>query len=260
MLELSRETFNSVIEMLSEGVAGSRGRYGAYLFRDRLNGVVKARRGSRLIAITSGGAIPENGLFTVVAEPQGIMVGTLDEDFAVESNQGDIYFTWGAASWRVKRVESAVGRVLVEDAHGAPPSVPFWRGEAPARTDELSLAVSDLRKELNDMLPFCGQTLNEKLKKQANHAIQWLKENCCLDTQEQSNLLEYILQGRAVLGAVPTQERIIAERFFDEGGGMQLIIHAPFGARINKAWGLHCEKVFADHLILNYKLLPLMMA
>ena len=240
---LSRDTFNSVIEMLAEGVAGSRGRYGAYLFRDRLNGVVKARRGSRLVAITSGGAIPENGLFTVVAEPQGIMVGTLDEDFAVESNRGDI-FLLGTTSWRVKRVESAVGRVLVEDAHGAPPSVPFWRGEAPARTVEFSLAVSDLRKELNDLLPFCGQTLNEKLKKQANHAIQWLKGNCCLDTSGAEQLIEYILQGRTVLGAVPTQERIIAERFFDEGGGMQLVIHAPFGARINKAWGLALRKSF----------------
>ncbi len=120
---LSKAVFNAVLEMLSEGIAGSRGRYSAYLFRDRVNGIVRARRGSRLTAITSGGAIPENGLFTVIAEPEGMMVGTLDEDFAVESNRGDIILL-GATSWKINRIESS-GRVLVEDAHGAPPSVPF---------------------------------------------------------------------------------------------------------------------------------------
>ena len=147
---LTRTTFDTVIDMLANGVAGSRGRYGAYLFRDQVNGVVKARRGSRLTAITSGGAIPDNGLFTVVAEPNGVMVGTLDEDFAVESNRGDIILL-GSTSWQVKRIESAAGRVFVEDAHGAPPSVPFWRGEAPARTTELSMHVAELRQKISDM-------------------------------------------------------------------------------------------------------------
>jgi ATP-dependent Lhr-like helicase len=242
--DLTRETFNTVIEMLSNGIAGSRGRYGAYLFRDRIIGTVKARRGSRLTAITSGGAIPENGLFTVISEPNGIMVGTLDEDFAVESNRGDIILL-GSTSWNIRRIESATGRVLVEDAHGAPPSVPFWRGEAPGRTIELSLRVANLRQKISDMLPStCSPTESVKTQPAAWEVINWLNEQCGVDASGAEQIVEYILQGRAALGAVPTQKIVIAERFFDESGGMQLIIHAPFGARINKAWGLALRKCF----------------
>ena len=236
---LSRDLFNSILEMLAEGVSGSRGRYGAYLFRDRVNGMVKARRGSRLTAITSGGAIPDTGLFTVIAEPQEVMVGTLDEDFAVESNRGDIILL-GTTSWQVKRIESAAGRVLVEDAHGAPPSVPFWRGEAPARTKELSLFVSRLREKLDVLLGSITSPQHD-----ATHAaLTWLSDHCGLDESGAEQLLGYVREGRAVLGAVPTQQTLIAERFFDEAGGMQLIIHAPLGARINKAWGLALRKRF----------------
>lgn len=241
---LTQATFDEVLEMLSEGISGSRGRYGAYLQRDRVNGIVKARRGARLTAITSGGAIPDNGLFTVIAEPQGVMVGTLDEDFAVESNRGDIILL-GTTSWIIHRVESTSGRVLVEDAKGSPPSVPFWRGEAPARTQELSLQVANLREKISHFLPITKPAIIDiEHQPGANIALQWLKNNCGLDLSGAEQLAEYILQGRAVLGAVPTQKRIIAERFFDEGGGMQLIIHAPFGARINKAWGLALRKKF----------------
>src|SRR5580704_15946028 len=148
---LSRETYDSILEMLSEGIAAKRGRYGAYIHRDRINRRLRARRGSRLAAITSGGAIPETALFNVVAEPEGTVIGTLDEDFAVESNAGDIVLL-GNTSWRIRRVEGKSGRVLVEDAHGAPPSVPFWLGEAPARTQELSFGVGDLRQEISDRL------------------------------------------------------------------------------------------------------------
>lgn len=241
---LSREIFNSVINMLSEGIAGSRGRYGAYLFRDQVNGIVKGRRGARLTAITSGGAIPDNGLFSVIAEPNGVMVGTLDEDFAVESNSGDI-FLLGTTSWQIIRVESKTGRVLVQDAHGAPPTVPFWRGEAPARTKELSLHLSTLRKIISDMLPVTlSANQDAQSQPETATAIAWLKEHCGLDQSGAEQIVEYILQGRAVLGAVPTQDTIIAERFFDESGGMQLIIHSPFGSRINKAWGLALRKCF----------------
>src|SRR5579863_7361060 len=150
--ELKREEYDRIIEMLALGIAAKRGRYGAYLFRDMVNRRLRARRGARLAAITSGGAIPETALFTVVLEPEEVVVGTLDEDFAVESNAGDIMLL-GNASWRIRRVESNSGRVLVEDAHGAPPTIPFWRGEAPARTDELSLHVADLRKRISGLLP-----------------------------------------------------------------------------------------------------------
>lgn len=241
---LTRETFNTVIEMLSEGIEGARGRYGAYIFRDKINGMVKARRGSRLTAITSGGAIPDNGLFSVVTEPTGTLVGTLDEDFAVESNRGDIILL-GSTSWKIRRIESAKGRVLVEDAHGAPPTVPFWRGEAPERTKELSIRLSDLRQIVSDKLPAdCSPTQPINNQPATRDALTWLIENCNVDKAGAEQIIEYILQGRALLGAVPTQTTVIAERFFDESGGMQLIIHAPFGARINKAWGLALRKRF----------------
>ena len=240
---ISREVYDAVLEMLAEGIASRRGRYGAYLHHDRVNHKVRARRGARLAAITSGGAIPETALFTVVAEPDGIVVGTVDEDFAVESNAGDIMLL-GNTSWRIRRVEGRSGRVLVEDAHGSPPSIPFWLGEAPSRTQELSLQVADLRQEISDRLQNIFPVGFSQAQPEVAETVAWLQAECGLDHSGAEQTIEYILQGRAVLGAVPTQDTIIAERFFDEGGGMQLIIHAPFGGRINKAWGLALRKRF----------------
>jgi ATP-dependent Lhr-like helicase len=240
---LGRATFDSILEMLSEGIAAKRGRYGAYIHRDRVNGKLRARRGARLAAITSGGAIPDNSLYNVVAEPDGVVVGTVDEDFAVESNRGDIMLL-GNTSWMIRRIETNAGRVLVQDAHGAPPSVPFWRGEAPARTQELSEHVGTLRKKLSEMLPHTSPVGFSATQPDVAAAVSWLKQECGLDDSAAEQAIEYILQGRAVLGAVPTQTTVIAERFFDEGGGMQLVIHAPFGGRINKAWGLALRKRF----------------
>jgi ATP-dependent Lhr-like helicase len=240
---LSRELFNSILEMLSEGIAARRGRYGAYLHHDRVNRKLRARRGARLAAITSGGAIPETALFTVVAEPEGIVVGTLDEDFAIESNAGDIMLL-GNTSWRIHRVEGKSGRVLVEDAHGAPPTVPFWNGEAPARTQELSLHVAELRREISKRLHGVSPVSLSPKDPNVAETISWLMQECGLDESGATQSIQYILEGRAVLGDVPTQSTIIAERFFDEGGGMQLVIHAPFGARVNKAWGLALRKRF----------------
>jgi ATP-dependent Lhr-like helicase len=240
---LTRETFNSILEMLSEGIAARRGRYGAYLHRDRVNGKLRARRGARLAAITSGGAIPDNSLYTVVAEPDGVVVGTVDEDFAVESNRGDIMLL-GNTSWMIHRIETNAGRMLVHDAQGAPPSVPFWRGEAPARTQELSLHVGGLRQEISDRLPSTSPAGFSATQPEVAEAVGWLKAECGLDDSGAEQMIEYVLQGRAILGAVPTQTTVIAERFFDEAGGMQLVIHAPFGGRINKAWGLSLRKRF----------------
>jgi ATP-dependent helicase Lhr and Lhr-like helicase len=240
---LTREIFDSILEMLSEGIAARRGRYGAYIHRDRVNGKLRARRGARLAAITSGGAIPDNSLYAVVAEPDGLVVGTVDEDFAVESNRGDIMLL-GNTSWMIRRVETNSGRVLVQDAHGAPPSVPFWRGEAPARTEELSDHIGTLRQKISDMLPHTSPVGFSATQPDVAATASWLKEECGLDDSGAEQAIEYILQGRAVLGAVPTQTSVIAERFFDEGGGMQLVIHAPFGGRINKAWGLALRKRF----------------
>jgi ATP-dependent helicase Lhr and Lhr-like helicase len=238
---LARADFDEIVEMLSEGIASARGRYGAYLHRDRVNGVLRARRGSRLAAITSGGAIPENSLYTVVAQPEGTVVGTVDEDFAVESLAGDIMLL-GNTSWRIRRVQS--GSVLVEDAQGAPPNVPFWRGEASARTDELSTHVSELRERISAFVPRAASDSNGQPGKGIADALSWLKLECGLDDAGAGQAVEYVVTGRALLGAVPTQTTVIAERFFDESGGMQLVIHAPFGARINKAWGLALRKRF----------------
>jgi ATP-dependent helicase Lhr and Lhr-like helicase len=240
---LERKTFNEILEMLSEGIAARRGRYGAYLHRDRVNNKLRARRGARLAAITSGGAIPDNSLYTVVALPDQVVVGTVDEDFAVESNRGDIMLL-GNTSWMIHRIETNNGRMLVQDAHGAPPSVPFWRGEAPARTHELSLHVGELRQKISEMLPHTSPVGFSATQPEVAVCVSWLKEECGLDDSGAEQVIEYILQGRAVLGAVPTQDTVIAERFFDEGGGMQLVIHAPFGGRINKAWGLSLRKRF----------------
>ena len=240
---LERKTFDAILEMLSEGIAARRGRYGAYLHRDRVNNKLRARRGARLAAITSGGAIPDNSLYTVVAEPDQVVVGTVDEDFAVESNRGDIMLL-GNTSWMIHRIETNNGRMLVQDAHGAPPSVPFWRGEAPARTHELSLHVGELRQKISEMLPHTSPVGFSATQPEVAACVCWLKEECGLDDPGAEQAIEYILQGRAVLGAVPTQDVVIAERFFDEGGGMQLVIHAPFGGRINKAWGLSLRKRF----------------
>ncbi|MBX9671476.1 MAG: DEAD/DEAH box helicase [Candidatus Obscuribacterales bacterium] len=230
---LSESTYQSILEMLSEGFAGRKVKYGRYLHRDTINKQLKARRGSRMLAITNGGAIPDNSLFMVMAEPEQVVVGTVDEDFAVESSRGDI-FLLGNSSWMIRRVMGNAGLIMVEDAHGAPPNVPFWRGEAPARTPELSQVVADVR-----------QRLEEELTKRSHvEAVNFLVEECGLDKRGAEQAAEYIANGRSILGTVPTQKTIIAERFFDESGGMQLVIHAPFGGRINKAWGLALRKRF----------------
>jgi ATP-dependent helicase Lhr and Lhr-like helicase len=226
--ELDRRDFDAVIEMLSEGVASRRGRAGAFLHRDGIHHRVKARRGARLAAMTSGGAIPDTANFAVVVEPAGTTIGTVDEDFATESMAGDV-FLLGTASWRIRRIEA--GRVRVDDAHGAAPNIPFWRGEAPGRTLELSQAVARLRQDAGA----CPD---------AASAEALLREACLLDEAGARQAVAYLRAGAAALGAMPTGQTIVAERFFDEGGGMQLVLHAPFGARINRAWGLALRKRF----------------
>jgi len=239
---LPREEFEAILVMLSDGIAARRGRYGAYLYRDRVNGRLRARRGARIAAITSGGAIPDNALYTVVAEPEGIVVGTVDEDFAVESMKGEIMLL-GNTSWRIRRIEAS-GRMLVEDAHGAPPGIPFWRGEAPGRTAELSEQVAELRAGVSERTRNLRPGLLDRTSSEMAAAVGWLANECGLDESGAEQAIQYVVEGRAVLGEVPTQQTIIAERFFDEGGGMQLVIHAPFGARVNKAWGLALRKRF----------------
>lgn len=240
--ELERKEFDDLLTMLADGIASQRGRFGAYLYRDRVNKRLKARRGARMIAIMNGGAIPETALYTVVAEPEGTVVGTLHEDFAVESLKGDIVLL-GNMSWRIRRIEAA-GRVVVEDAHGAPPSIPFWLGEAPGRTEELSRQLGELRQTISDLTPNTVPGFVNQKSPEVLNAVEWLQRECGLDDSGAEQAIEYVVTGRTVLGAVPTTNTIIAERFFDEGGGMQLIVHAPFGARINKAWGLSLRKRF----------------
>jgi ATP-dependent Lhr-like helicase len=225
--ELERAVFDEVVTMLADGVATSRGRNGAFLHVDRVNGILRARRGARMAAITSGGAIPETANYHVVAEPDGTIVGTVDEDFAIESMAGDI-FLLGTTSWLIRRVESGI--VRVQDAQGAPPSIPFWNGEGPGRTIELSREVSALRVAIDERDDAAAQAL--------------LVDECGCDMAAAEQAVGYIRAGKTVLGTVPTTTTLVAERFFDEGGGMQLILHTPFGARINRAWGLALRKKF----------------
>jgi ATP-dependent Lhr-like helicase len=228
--DLSRQDFEQIVEMVSEGIASSRGRRGAYLHRDRVNGRLRARRGARLTAITCGGAIPEIADYRVVTDDENrTFVGTLDEDFAIESNGGDI-FLLGNTSWRIKHVRG--GEVVVHDAQGAPPTIPFWRGEAPGRTFELSGEVSRLREDLAARL------------KEDNDATDWLMKTCHCDEHAARQAATYVGAQVAATGMTPSQKRLLFERFFDESGGMQLVVHAPFGTRINRAWGLAMRKRF----------------
>jgi ATP-dependent Lhr-like helicase len=225
--DLPRNDFDAVMAMLSDGIATSRGRSGAFLHHDRVNGRVRSRRGSRMAAIMSGGAIPETASYNVIAEPDGATIGTVDEDFAVESMQGDV-FLLGTTSWMIRRVES--GTVRVENAHGAPPSIPFWNGEGLGRTVELSHEVAVVRAAIDE--------------RSAEDAYAWLERTCAFSRSASEQAVAYVRTGKSILGAVPTETMLVAERFFDEGGGMQLILHTPFGARINRAWGLALRKKF----------------
>ncbi|HUP02184.1 MAG TPA: helicase-related protein [Gemmatimonadota bacterium] len=228
---LARRDFDDVIRMLADGYATRRGRRAAWIHFDEVNGRVRGRRGARLAAVTSGGAIPDVSDFTVILDPEGVPIGTINEDFAIESMQGDI-FQLGNHSWRIRSVET--GRVRVEDAHGQPPSIPFWLGEAPARTAELSSEVSRLRRDVG-----------EKLADGEGAASRWLVDEVQgLPPEAARQIEEYLAATQKVLGVIPTQETLVLERFFDEAGGMQLVVHAPFGGRINRAWGLALRKCF----------------
>ena len=224
--DLPRERYDQVIHMLAHGVAPREGRRTAYLHHDAINKKLRGRRGARLAALTSGGAIPDNADYDVIAEPENTFVGTVNEDFAIESIRGDV-FLLGNTPWRIRRVES--GRVRVEDAQGAAPSVPFWLGEAPGRTTELSDEVSDLREELYQ-------------RTEQGDGVRWLVKELGLSSDIAEQACAYVTEGVRVLGTVPTKKRVVAERFFDETGGMQLVIHSPFGSRINRAWGMSLRK------------------
>jgi ATP-dependent Lhr-like helicase len=229
---LDRAAFDGVIRMTAEGYATRRGRRAALIHRDEINGTVRGRRGSRLLAQTSGGAIPEIADYRVVLDPDGTVVGTLNEDFALESNAGDV-FQLGNASWLILQV--AGGDVRVADAKGAPPTIPFWLGEAPARSDDLSRAVSDLRAEVDRRLSAAASEAT---------VASWLDAETGIGKDAASQAVEYLSAGRRALGVIPSQQTLVLERFFDESGGMQLVLHAPFGSRINKAWGLALRKRF----------------
>jgi ATP-dependent Lhr-like helicase len=227
--DLSRAHYDAVLGMLAEGFSTRRGRRQAILHRDAINQKLRPRPGLRLAAITCGGTIPDTADYNVVLAPEEQIVGTVNEDFAVESIAGDI-FQLGNTSYRILRVEA--GRVRVEDAHGQPPSIPFWLGEAPARSDEVSAAVSRLREEVG-----------ARLSSPAN-ALRYLTEQVGVSQEAAAQLLEYFGAAKAALGLLPTQRDLVFERFFDEAGGTQLVIHSPFGSRINRAWGLSLRKRF----------------
>ncbi len=227
--DLTRQRFDEVVRMLADGFSTRRGRRGAHLHHDPVNERIRGKKGARLAALMSGGAIPDNADYAVVLEPTGAIIGTLNEDFAIESMPGDI-FLLGNNSWQITRVEN--GRVRVADAAGQPPTIPFWLGEAPGRTRELSAAVSRLRQELDAALP------------DVPAAVTLLRQKVGVDEAAAEQLATYHAAIKHVLGVLPTASTIVAERFFDESGGMQLVLHAPLGSRINRAFGLALRKCF----------------
>ena len=268
--DLAREEFQEVLRMLAEGFSTKRGRRGALIHHDAVNHRVRGRRGARLVALTSGGAIPDNGDYRVVVEPSDTFVGTVNEDFAVESMAGDI-FQLGNTSWKILQIIS--GTVRVADAQGQPPGIPFWLGEGPARTDELSAAVSNLRDEVQQVLArarsadilvrstrsdaepssYLGDAADKNVRapgsgEQAGSSTDrltaWFVAETGISEPGARQLAEYFSAGHKALGVIPSQKKIVMERFFDESGGMQLVIHSPFGARINRAWGLALRKRF----------------
>lgn len=234
---LDDATYQALLRMLAEGYTTRHGARGAYLHRDLATRSLRGRRGGRLTALTSGGTIADNSDYAVLLEPQGLNIGTVNEDFAVESLAGDV-FQLGNTSYRILKIEA--GRVRVEDAQGMPPSIPFWLGEAPGRSDELSFAVARLRGEIDQRLASAESQAAERLQP----VIDWLAGTPGIPREAAQQIVEYLSRARAALGALPTQRRLIMERFFDESGGTQLVIHSPYGSRINRAWGLALRKRF----------------
>jgi len=244
--ELERRSFDALLRMLAEGYTTRAGVRGAYIHRDAATRSLRGRRGGKLAAVTSGGTIPENADYSVLLEPQGLSVGTVNEDFAVESLAGDV-FQLGNTSYRIMKIES--GKVRVEDAQGAAPNIPFWHGEAPGRSNELSAGVARLRAEVERQLmePAAGRLMPAAPADNTaalERAVGWLVEHLALNEDAASQIVDYLARARAALGALPTQDTLVMERFFDESGGMQLVLHTPFGSRINRAWGLALRKRF----------------
>src|SRR4051794_22625087 len=268
--DLPREDFASIVEMLAEGFSTRRGRRGALIHHDAVNGVLRGRRGARITALTSGGTIPDTADYQVVLEPENQVIGTVTEDFAVESLAGDV-FQLGNTAYRIRRVER--GTLRVEDAQGQPPNIPFWLGEAPGRSNELSQAVSRLRSEVDAWLtstsvkpppqpsPACGGGGVPRLPGECAELPpplaaegrgggidrllrEWLASRPGIGEAVARQLAEYLAAGHAALGVLPTHDTIVLERFFDEAGGMQLVVHSPYGSRLNRAWGLALRKRF----------------
>jgi ATP-dependent Lhr-like helicase len=243
--ELSDTDYEDVLELASEGITTGRGKRMSYLHRDRVNSVLRPRRGARLAALTSGGAIAEVGDYRVILDPDDTPVGTVNEDFAIESMVGDV-FLLGTHSWRIRRVTQ--GEVRVTDAEGAHPTIPFWVGEAPSRTEELSEEVSILRRSVSDLLSptaddgASDEELSDEERRQT--AAAHVVGACGLDPADARQLVDYMAAALGELGVLPTAEDIVFERFFDEAGGMQMVVHAPLGGRINKGFGLALRKKF----------------
>jgi ATP-dependent Lhr-like helicase len=240
--QLERPRYDAILRMLADGYTTRNGVRGAYLHRDAATMTLRGRRGAKLTAVTSGGTIPDNADYTVLLEPQGLSVGTVNEDFAVESLAGDV-FQLGNTSYRILKIDA--GKVRVEDAHGAAPNIPFWLGEAPGRSDELSAGVARLRAEIDQQLSAGPEPADDTDGAEAlERAVAWLDEHLGLNEDAARQIIDYLARSRAALGTLPTQDTLVMERFFDESGGMQLVLHSPYGSRINRAWGLALRKRF----------------
>ena len=229
--KLDASELRRLLEELAAEIGGGSVRAHPKIFYDRTGRRVRARRGARLAAITSGGTIPESGNYDVVIESQNRKIGDIEEDFAQESSRGDV-FALGSMPWQIQRISR--GRLMVEPAPGMAPTLPFWLNEGAGRTAALSSEVCKLRREIAARF--------DESAPDAQSAARWLEEECALDESGAVQAVAYVRRGLAALGAIPDEHTIVAERFFDGLGGTQIVIHAPLGMRVNRAFGLALRK------------------
>jgi ATP-dependent helicase Lhr and Lhr-like helicase len=219
---LSRETFVEVVRAVAEPLPLEVKGVAPRILWDRVNDRLHARRGSRFLALTAGGTIPDAGLLDVYVAETDLKVGTLDEEFVTESLPGDV-FLLGSHAWRIAKVRA--DRVLVEDAQGMSPTIPFWKGEHPSRSWDLGLAVGRLRRDAADRLD-------------APDFEAWAARETGLDPRAARAMHAWLVKAGEVLQGVADDQGIVVESFSDEMGGRHAMIHSVFGMRINGAWGM----------------------
>ncbi len=237
--DLSPDAYRAVLEMLSGKYHRANGREGEggadllpgalrpRLAWDRVNDRLAALPGSRLLAISNGGTIPDTGPYRVYLGDGKTRIGELDEEFVFETRVGDV-FLLGSNTWRVLDIQD--DRVIVGDASGAVPRMPFWNGDYPGRPYELGQRIGRFRGEVSARVGRTDAKLDELMR--------WLQHDYALDENSATNLLEHVRRQLDALGVMSSDSTIVAELFHDALGEPRLVVHSPFGGRVNGAWAI----------------------